>query len=151
LALKPPAATGDPSSATIIKGRTFALQPNEKKMQEITFDLKDNSCHVTIKGDTAVYKLSFGKGKWAIGETTRPGPNLLTGAIDHLVGLPACKTAGSYDWKDDYTLELVLRYIESPHTETMTCHFDGNDISIEVQNSFEYGHKKTILKGALKE
>jgi CubicO group peptidase (beta-lactamase class C family) len=150
LALAPPKATDNPS-APAITGKTFTLQPNEKKMQEISFDIKDNNYQVTIKGDTATYKLSFGKGKWAIGETTRPGPNLLTGATNHLVGVPAVKIAGAYDWKDDNTLELVLRYIESPHTEKMICHIDGNNISIDIQNSFEYGHKKTVLQGMMKQ
>lgn len=147
LALAPPKAMNSPVSP-VIKDRRFTLQPNEKKMQEISFELKDNNYEVTIKGDTAIYQLSFGKDKWAIGETTRPGPNLLTGAKNHLVGVPAVKIAASYDWKDDHTLELVLRYIESPHTETMICHFDGMNISIDVQNSFDYGHKKTTLQGA---
>jgi len=149
LALAPPAAVS--SSSSSVTGKTFTLQPNEKKMQEISFAIKDNKYQVTIKGDTATYILGFGKGKWAIGETTRPGPNLLTGAINHLVGVPAVKIAGAYDWKDDHTLELVLRYIESPHTEKMICHIDGNNISIDMQNSFEYGHKKTVLQGMMKQ
>ncbi len=147
LALAPPPAAFQQASLTDINGSTFTLQPNEKKMQAISFERKDKGCLVTIKGDTAVYKMYFGAGKWKTGVTTRPGPNLLTGAREHLVGIPAVKTAGSYGWKDEHTLELVLRYIESPHTETMTCHFDGKNISIDVQNSFDYGHKKTVLQG----
>jgi len=149
LALLPPAKAPFPASWAGINGKTFSMEPNEKKMQQISFDWKDKVCQVTIKGDTAVYKLYFGDGKWKMSETTRPGPSLLTGARANLVGLPAFKTAGSYDWKDDHSLELVLRYIESPHTEKMVCHIDGKKIRVEVQNSFDYGNKKTELKGSL--
>jgi len=150
LALQPPPPqTFTKTSLADINSKTFILQPNEKNIQEISFEMKDKLCQVTIKGDTAVYHLHLGEGKWTTGETTRPGPNLLTGAKEHLVGIPAVKTAGSYDWKDDNTLELVLRYIESPHTETMICHFDGKNISIDVQNSFDYGHKKAVLQGTM--
>jgi hypothetical protein len=40
-----------------------------------------------------------------------------------------------------------LKYIESPHTEKITCHLDGNNITADIENSFSYGSKKTTLKG----
>jgi hypothetical protein len=40
-----------------------------------------------------------------------------------------------------------LKYIESPHTEKITCHVDGNTITADIENSFSYGSKKTTLKG----
>jgi hypothetical protein len=102
---------------------------------------------LTVRGDTALYRLTFGDGRWATGWTTRPGPNLLTGAIHHDVGLPAFPTAGGYQWIDDHTLKLVLRYIESPHSETMICHIDGNKLTIEDQNSFQYGKGTVTIQG----
>ena len=64
------------------------------KMQFVAFDLSDDVCRVTVKGDTAVYHLSFGNGRWVSGVTTRSGPNLLYGAVHHDVGLPAFRIAG---------------------------------------------------------
>jgi hypothetical protein len=133
-----------------ITGKTFTLQPNEFKIKEISFDGSAGTCHVTIKNDTSVYTLNFGEGQWQTGTTLMHGPYLLTGAVATLTGLPAFKTAGSYDWKDANTLELVLRYIESPHTETLTCSFDGSNILIDVKNSYEYGKVKHKLKGVVK-
>ena len=148
LALPPPAPkTGPPSD--LFTGKTFTLESNTKKMQAISFSLTGDVCQLTVKGDTAVYRLTFGNGHWATGRTTRPGPNLLTGANHHDVGLPAFQTAGSYQWVDDHTLKLVLRYIESPHTETMICHIDGNKLSIEDQNSFQYGKGTVTIQGTL--
>jgi hypothetical protein len=43
-----------------------------------------------------------------------------------------------------------LRYIESPHTEAITCHFDQNKILVEIQNSFQPAAKQ-VLKGELTE
>jgi CubicO group peptidase (beta-lactamase class C family) len=149
LGLIPPAKTSNPSSLAGIDGKTFTLQPNEKKVQAISFELKDDVCQATVKTDAAVYKLYFEAGRWKAGETTLLGPGLLTGTKSSFTGHPVFKTAGSYDWKDDHTLELVLRYIESPHTETMTCHFDGNNIEVDIQNSLDYGRKKTVLRGTL--
>ena len=74
--------------------------------------------------DSSRYNFSLGSGQWITGETTLLGPNLLLLAKAHFVGLPPAKVAGSFGWKDENTLELVLRYIESPHTETITSKFD---------------------------
>ena len=102
-----------------------------------------------LKDDKAEYALPFGDGKWARAETTRSGPSLLTGAQNHDVGLPPFQTAGTYHWLDENTLELVLRYIESPHTETLTCHFDGDNIKVDVHSSFEYGKPPVVLTGTV--
>jgi hypothetical protein len=73
----------------------------------------------------------------------------LSKAKANLAGLPPLKVAGSYTWGDEHTLQLVLRYIESPHTETMICHFNENIISLEIHNSFDFGTKIMEVKGVL--
>jgi CubicO group peptidase (beta-lactamase class C family) len=128
-------------------GKSYALQPNAKKIQSLGFSFQDGVWTLKLKDDNAEYALPFGDGKWARAETTRSGPSLLTGAQNHDVGLPPFQTAGTYHWLDENTLELVLRYIESPHTETMVCHFDGDNIKVDVHNSFEYGKPPMVLTG----
>ena len=149
LALPLPAKTISTVAAQILN-KTFSIEQNEKHIQSLSFNFHDNICDVKLETDTMVYKLAFGKGMWQTGETTKHGPSLVGGAKASFVGLPPLKVDGAYRWKDEHTLELTLRYIESPHTEKMICHFDENNISIDIENSFDYGHKKTELKGTLK-
>jgi CubicO group peptidase (beta-lactamase class C family) len=146
LELAPPVSAANPTSDPL-NGKTFRLEPNAKKMQGISFASSSDGIRLTIKGDTATYHLLFGNGHWATGVTTRPGPNLVAGAVHHDVGLPAFPTAGAYQWVDDHTLKLVLRYIESPHTETMICPLEGNNLTIEDQASFQYGKGTVTIKG----
>jgi CubicO group peptidase (beta-lactamase class C family) len=146
LALPPAPATASANSG-LLDGKTFDLQPNPRKMQAITFNLTGDHYQLTVKGDTATYELNFGDGRWANGLTTRPGPMLTGRAIHQEVGLPAFQTAGSYQWTDDHTLKLVLRYIESPHTETLICHVDGNKLTIDDQTSFLYGKGTVTIQG----
>ena len=77
-----------------------------------------------------------------------PGPNLLLSAKAHHVGLGPDKVAGSFGWKDENTLELILRYIESPHTETIDCKFDKDKISVGVHYSNMPGNAQPEIKGA---
>jgi CubicO group peptidase (beta-lactamase class C family) len=133
-----------------VNGKTYALQTNAANIKAIGFRLlEDHSWQVTIKGDTADHIFTFGNGSWMQALTTRPGPNLVSAGVHHFVGIPPVKTAGSYYWKDPNTLVLVLRYIESPHTEMMTCHFEGSTISIDHENSFDFGTKKLVITGTV--
>jgi hypothetical protein len=52
-----------------------------------------------------------------------------------------------YNWKDDHTLELIIRYIESPHTMTILCYFGGDEMTAEIHNSFDKENKLMILNG----
>ena len=145
LALPLPAKRPASPLAKELSGKTFALSPNDQFVQTLSFQFKDNQCRVTAKMDSATYQLAFGAGQWVNGETTKPGPYLVAAAKNKLAGLPPFQVAGSYRWTADSTLELTLRYIESPHTETITCLFSANSVSVEWQSIFT----KSALKGQL--
>jgi len=130
-----------------ISGKTFAIEQNKKHLQNIGFSFKNNMCHVTLKTDTANYAFDFGSGNWHEGTTNKPGPSLTAGAIEIRNMLFPAKVKGSYTWKNSSTLQLVLRYIESPHTEYITCYFEGNTIELSDENSFDYGKNKEVIKG----
>ena len=136
-----------PSATALIAGKTFSIESNFQRIESMSFRFQNNIVNVNIKTDTASYVFNFGADDWQPGETTMHGPYLLTAAKNNLVGLPAFKVAGEYTWIDANTLELVLRYIESPHTQTFLCRFDGQNISIEVKRSF--AADKTTLKGTV--
>lgn len=136
--------------AVAADGKTYTMQANEKKIQAVGFKWQGNALSLTLQTDTATYTFGFGDGKWQAGNTTMMGPYLVAAAKNVYAGLPALKIAGSYDWKDDHTLELTLRYIESPHTAKLVCHFDGNNLSLDYYRSFEYGMKKVTLTGTAK-
>lgn len=144
LALLPAAKTGV-TPATDITGHEYALQTNDKKIKAVSFTKHGDALELTITGDTATYKINFGNGKWQASTTTMAGPYLVAFEKGFYKGLPALKTVGSYNWSDANTLELTLRYIESPHTAKMIWHFDGNSVSIDYYNSFDYGKKKFTL------
>lgn len=149
LALPLSAAKSNSSLVTGISDKTYTLGTNEK--HTITFQFSDNSCKVSMMIDTARYNFSFGSGQWITGETTLQGPNLLLQAKAHFKGLPPSKIAGSYTWKDENTLELVLRFIESPHTETINCVFDKNTVQVAIHYSNEPGKIQNEFKGIRKD
>jgi hypothetical protein len=99
--------------------------------------------------DSADHQLNFGNGKWEMGQTTKLGPYLVAGAQHNRVGLPAYKVDGAYAWKDDKTLELTLRYVESPHLQTMVLNFDGDSVMIDDVNLMNRNTRRTPVKAVL--
>lgn len=151
LALPKPVAGNGNSVVTQISGKTFNLEPNDRHIESVSFAFEDSLCKVSMVVKSEPYNFSFAPGKWAVGETTLPGPDLLILAKAHFVGLGPSKIAGSFAWRDEKTLELVLRYIESPHSETLTTRFDGNNIAINMKYSNMPDYVMPELKGKMKE
>jgi CubicO group peptidase (beta-lactamase class C family) len=132
-----------------ISGKRYRLNTNEKNISEISFVEKAGLIRTTIKTDKETYSFDFGAGKWVEGKTTMLGPSLVAVVKNHFAGLPPSQIAGSYIWKGASTLELQLRYIDSPHTLYMTFHFDGNKISVDLLDSFRTPDKKIMLNGVI--
>lgn len=118
-----------------IQGKVFQFDKNELQLKTILFGFSDSKCKVTIEYNNEKFDLIFGLGNWELSETMRRGPNLIGNAKFSFVGLPPSKIAASYSWIDENTLELILRYIESPHTEKFTCRFENNSVTLEIKSS----------------
>jgi CubicO group peptidase (beta-lactamase class C family) len=151
LSLPLPATTDASETSSQISGKTYAFETNDKHLQSMSFQLKENVCQVAMKIDTATYNFSLGSGKWIEGTTLMLGPSLFLQAKAHYAGFPADKVVGSYGWKDQNTLELVIRYIDTPHTETINCKFDKNKITVEFAYSNMPGSVQPKIIGAIKE
>lgn len=136
--------------ATNINGKSFTASANNLHLKNISFNVTNEVCNLSFETDTATYKIAFDKGKWHLAETNMPGPSLTAGAIENTSMIYPAKIAASYAWKDSNTLELVLRYIESPHTQTFTCHFDDNKLTIETSRSFDYGNNNIVIEAVAK-
>lgn len=131
--------------ATINK--SYKMEPNEKGIHMMSFQVKNDECQLILKTDTSDYTLSFGSGKWINNKTTRHGPYLLSMAKENLSGLPPFTVAGSYYWKDANTIEFILRYTESPHTEKFICRFNENEVLVNMETSIDFGNKAPEIKG----
>jgi len=130
-----------------VSGKSFKIDSNEKRIEKISFTQNSSSIALTIKTNMNSYTLNFGNGKWIEGKTTLLGPSLVAAAKGHFEGLPPSQVAGTYRWKGPNTLQMLLRYIDSPHTQFMTFYFEGDRISVDMLDSFKAPDKKVTLKG----
>jgi CubicO group peptidase (beta-lactamase class C family) len=145
----PLAKAGSSTLEAKISDKTYEIVSDREGLNEIEFKFKNDICYLTLKTGSNTHQLSFGAGKWEEGNTTRYGPYLVSSFKGNRAGLPPFKVAGSYTWKDETTLELILRYIESPHSEKIGCHFDEEQVSVEFESSFNRSGTKNTFKGIL--
>ncbi|HLT74980.1 MAG TPA: serine hydrolase [Ohtaekwangia sp.] len=129
-------------------GKEISLQPNDFNLEAIGFVKKADHLEVSFMTPSDRFVIPFANGNWAFSETKKHGPYLVSGARAKFAGLPPFKVAGAYFWKDDSTLQLTLRYIESPHTETFDIKFSEKTAEIVVTHSLNPGSPVEI-KGSI--
>ncbi len=133
LALPIPAKNSNDAVTSEVSGKTFTFEQNDKHIQSISLQFKDDLCLLNLKTDTASFDFAFASGRWQPGETTKHGPSIFAQAKYNQKGLPPFKIAQAYTWTDDNTLELSLRYIENVSSEKFVIKFN------------EIGKKKILL------
>lgn len=138
------------NTPTAISGKRFTLEDNSEGIGYISFDIKKKQLVVTFGDDKYQDIIPLKTGKWTYSTTHKRGPSL-TGTIPPSEGTPVFKVAASYSWKDENTLLLTFRYVESPHTQTFVCAFDNNNLLLRVDNSLKNmagtNEQNAIIKG----
>lgn len=130
LALPAPKASPSSPTAARISGKPFAISSNAQGVQSVAFRFGKREGVFSLTDARGSYPISFGLEHWREGETNMPGtpPKLTVGPIHS-------RLAASGTWKDDQTLEMTWRFIETPHHDTVTCRFQGEEVQVEFLNS----------------
>ena len=145
----PAAGNSSTVSTQKIAGNKYNFAANDARLGKISFVFDKNICRVNLETDKGNYPINFGQGKWLESTTMKPGPSLVANAIENTAFLYPAKIAASYSWKDEHTLQLVLRYIESPHSEIYTCHFGENKLVMDLERSLDFGERKKTITAAI--
>ncbi len=150
LAIAPEKGSASAMAANKNFNKYFVLQPNENNISTISLQIKDSVCHFTMNAGGENYNFYYGAGYWKSGQTNKPGPSLESNAKENFALESPYKVESNFFWSDDQTLVMKMRYIESPHTEITTCHFDGSNITVDIARSFDFGSKKSVMNGVVK-
>ncbi len=136
LELTPP----EPGDISVVENnfsrKTFDFGENENAPKKISFNLENGKLQAEFYfSDDNSETLSFGGNEWITGETNIPVTSLLPQKNSNILKLAPFKVAGAFSCSGENSLELTLRYIESPHTEFYLFKTNGNKISLERSNS----------------
>lgn len=150
-----------------VRGEVFEIDPNDAGIKTVSFDFpqlppvlaldfsfgqhgvsfhlpQQELCTFRMTDENGQYAVQCGLGGWQDGICNVPGtpPKLTVG------NLRPCKVAASGAWKDQHTFEMIWRYYETPHHDTVTCRFEGNNVTVQFTGSLP-GHTETrpVLHG----
>ncbi|MBE7494118.1 MAG: serine hydrolase [Verrucomicrobiaceae bacterium] len=109
----------------------YVFDANDLGIKAVTFAFDFTACALLIDKQPVHFRYNA----WLRGEAMIPGapPRLISGGKPKTT--PLSKIAAAAAWTDDSTLVLTLRYYETPHSDTLTCVFDGDAVTITFLNS----------------
>jgi len=113
---------------------SIALEKNQFDFAKMTLSSAGDAASLLISTkDSTQHTFKLGFRTWGIGKTNLLGPYSLRAARVDLAQKAPFDYAGSYRILDDESIEITLRYFESPHHWTMIWKAGV----VEVINSFE--------------
>ena len=125
------------SSTTVLgKGGVFSADPNQSGIHTIAVEIDPEGCVLRVVNEGGEHAVRCGFGRWVDNQTTMP---FLIPTMIKLFSAPTLQApvplAGAATWSDPQTLTLIWQYLETPHQVTVTCHFDGDALSLQIQHS----------------
>lgn len=146
LALPVPVEKPDSRLAGELSGKRFVF--GDPQQNQGSFSATFDGDTWSVEMETAGQKnlIAAGRGRWIESETGLAGPNLISRP-----GEPGShKIAAAYEWSSDSTLDVTIRYIESPHHIRARCSFDGDTLILNTRLSPPPGYDMPPSKGVLK-
>ena len=128
LKLSPPSGS---KTSPLAKNRRYKLAKNDLGLSEVGFETAGDTCTFV----TDAHRILCGLSGWHRTSAAFPGtpPRLISGGRPKTT--TSSKIAASATWTDDATLVLTWRYYETPHSDTLTCRFDGDGVTLTFLNS----------------
>lgn len=129
----PPKMETHSATAVKISGKEYLLDKNVFNAKAVSFRFVDDQCIFTLKEDGKPdIVITNGMNSWIREGNLKPLPHSLFSLrridFDSIV-------AASATWQNENTLLLTWRLIETVHSDSLTCIFDGDKLTIKFQFS----------------
>jgi hypothetical protein len=140
LAYYPPTLNTNSPLTKTLSGKEFVLDKNDFSVKSVSFSFKGNKCVFTVKEEGKKdLPILCGINDWFMGTNKKPDASSLFSKLridfDSVV-------AASATWKDDKTLLLSWRTIETTHHDTLTCVFESDKVTISFLHSMAAGENR---------
>ena len=137
----PPTALTSSPLENKISGKEYLLEENPFHAKSVTFSFTGDTCLFTLKEEGKEdIKITGGKNYWITKGNFKPAPHSLFSLrridFDSMV-------AASATWKNENTLLLTWRFIQTVHGDSLTCVFEDDKVTIQFLFSVaRLQHKK---------
>ncbi|MEC0242325.1 serine hydrolase [Paenibacillus dokdonensis] len=135
LHLEPPQIGLDSLREAQIGGRTYKLEENELKIENLSIEFEKDAAVLTLQGFDGEHKLKLGRHHWMIGQS-------------QLFNRQDGYFAGSFTWKTTEALLLTIRGIETPFCLSLEAQYQDED-TLEIQQGINVSFGPTEGKPIL--
>jgi CubicO group peptidase (beta-lactamase class C family) len=129
LAYAPPTGTLASPLEANVTSKLYRFAPNELKLRSLTIDFQADTCRVTVRGGRRKHAVTCGRGVWREGQS-----DLFFGSEQPVVA--------SGVWRAADTLELTVRFIETPFYNTLTCRFVEDRVEVNGKMNVSFGSRE---------
>jgi CubicO group peptidase (beta-lactamase class C family) len=123
LKLVPPQLQHESAREAALSGQIYSLEVNKKQAQTFSIRFEANEAAAVFSTPYGESIIRLGRGEWLAG-ASRVNEAMEEHKFSSFI-------YSSFTWRDDATLEITVRYIETPFYHTMVCRFEGEDILLE--------------------
>lgn len=145
-ALAVPAPSGrktSPAFAAIV-GKKFSATKNDHGLQSFSFASGKGRITLGFTDANGTHQIPCGLNEWIRSAAPAPfgTPRIIAGGAPD-PGTPY-RIAARAAWRNDHELELTWRYFETPHSDLITCRFEGDRVTLTPLGSITHirGGKK---------
>lgn len=139
----------EPATSNAVKGNENILGKNyllnKNPLEFTSFKInktKDGLVAEIGTKDQKIHQIPLGLNAWHLSENRFIGPYSLRAVPAHLETFAPFQVAANYVWNNENTIEMTIRYIESPHHWKITFQVLGDQLKLQVVNSYA---PKTII------
>ncbi|MCE7043343.1 serine hydrolase [Dyadobacter sp. CY312] len=134
LALPVPVAKNSAAGVSKINNQKYIFDNNDLKINSVSFNFGSEGCVFKLSDGGGEHTITNGIGKWKTGKTD------LSILPLKLVSTPVpgekeTRIAAAGTWVDDNTFEMIWRFTETAHYDTVVCKFDGDNINVRFERS----------------
>ncbi|MBP1966642.1 serine hydrolase domain-containing protein [Paenibacillus aceris] len=105
---------------------SYQLEENTLCWETLTIAFDESEANIKLRNNKGDHHLRCGRGAW-VEQASR-----LNQGMEQRI-------AASFTWSDPDTLELTVRYIETPFCHTAVCRLNGTQITLELKSNLSFG------------
>ncbi|MBC7922881.1 MAG: serine hydrolase [Ferruginibacter sp.] len=141
-------AAGSPLAARV-SGKSYQLADNALKGRTVSFDFDGRTGAFTLVDNRGEHRIAYGLDRWVKGETRMP---VAAPPVDSGQEATQAKVAAGGNWRDENTFVMTWVFFETPHSDTVTCYFNGDTLRVEFKSSKlgkrpDYRETRPVLEG----
>ncbi|QCR23912.1 serine hydrolase [Pontibacter sp. SGAir0037] len=135
LTLLPPKTSISSPIASKVSGKTYKVQENPLYIDTVSFIFNKDKATVKFKDGEAVHQIVCGLNEWVKGETQLPGSPPSFVPMQRKLPMPKEKVAAFGTWTSPDTFVMTWSFNQTPHTDTVTCHFEDKAVRLVFTDS----------------